>query len=67
MPSLAAALGVEEMVRECRGVVLAEPECGDPGANLVGAQDERTGRGLTMPTPRSRFDAAIVSATRRIS
>ena len=67
MPPLAATLGVEEMVRECRRVVLPEPERGDPGADLVGAQDERTGSGLTMPTPRSRFDAAIVSAMRRIS
>ena len=64
---LAMALGVEKMVRERRRVILAEPERGDPGANLVGAQDERTGSGLTMPTPRSRFVAAIVSAMRRIS
>ena len=67
VPVLAVALGVEEVARERRRVVLAEPERGDPGANLVGAQDERTGSGLTMPTPRSRFVVAIASAMRMIS
>src|ERR671922_280916 len=63
VPGLSAGLGVEEVVGEDSGFALLEPERADPGRDLFPRQAEASGRGLTMPTPCSRRDPAIASAS----
>jgi hypothetical protein len=59
-----AAIGVFEVLRERPRVGLGEAET----TNLVErAQAETSGSGLTMPTPCSRFVAAIASASATIA
>jgi hypothetical protein len=60
----AAAVGVLEVVGEETGVFVGEAERDEI---VERAQAETSGRGLTIPTPCSRFVAAIASARARIA
>jgi len=57
-------VGILEMVSEEAGVGLAEANSPE---FLENVQAETRGRGLTIPTPRSRFVAAIASASPTIA
>ena len=60
----AAAIGVLEVIGEDTRIGLGEPEVLDL---LEGVQAETRGSGFTMPTPSSRFVAAIASASETIA
>jgi hypothetical protein len=68
VPLPPAPVGILEMVGQEPGVGLAEAKCPEFFEGVRSSvQAETSGSGLTIPTPRSRFVAAIASASPTIA